>query len=136
MSKRILILNNAEQFAKWMLETFPKDASDERNDVEYVSWAICLQEAHVIANTYTTKDIASLLHSGVTSYASMEAIQEWLDTYYDELNTAIVDGDIKLDENNTIDAETAEEYCVEDLAAAIRQDYTSYRDQDNDDEED
>lgn len=136
MSKRILVLNNAEQFAKWMLETFPKDADDERSDLEYVSWAICLQEAHVVANAFTTKDIASLFQNGVTSYNSMEVIQEWLNTYYDELNTAIEEGDVKLDENNTIDAETAEECGIEDLAEAISQDYAPHRAQDNEEDDD
>lgn len=134
MSKRILILNNAERFVKWINETYPKSERDDRSELQYAAWAICLQEAHSVFDSYNTKDMASLFMEGVTSYASMEAIQSWLDTYYDELNVAIAEGDVKLDVDFCLDAAIAEQWDIGDLEAMIHQDYSEGNDGEEEDE--
>lgn len=133
---KILILNNAERFVKWVNETFPKSAGDDRNDVQYAAWAICLREAHAIFDSYSTKDIASLFMEGIVPCNSMEAIQGWLDSFYDELNLNLRDGHIKLDADFCITAEEAELYDTDDLAMLVRQDYAPNSMKVNDQDED
>ena len=136
--KRIRVFRTAEEFVQWINETFPKSKGDDRTDVEYALWAICLQEAHAVFNGYTTKDMAGLLFDGVEAYKSnpMESIQAWLTTIIEELETALVDGDEHLDADSTIDAETADEYGVVDVVELIRRDYAPNSAQDNDEDED
>lgn len=123
--KRIRVFRTAEEFIEWINATFPKSVDDVRTDVEYALWAVCLQEAHAVFNSYTTKDVASLFLAGLPSRAAepMESIQGWLETVNADLLEAVREGDVHIAVDNTISNEEAEMYAVANVVELVTVDY-------------
>ena len=130
MAKHIILFHTADQFIKWVNETFPKTADDDRSDAEYAAWAICLQEAHAISD-FTSKDIASLFMDGLPSYRKdpILRIQEWLDNANCDFLNAVQEEGLELPDDNLFDGDLAEEYGLLNIASFVAVDYGSTKEE-------
>lgn len=127
MYKQVRIFLTAPEFIKWINETFPKAADDQRTDEEYALWAVCLQEAHAVFDSFGTKDVADLFLNGIPAKQTnpIQSIQEWLDTIYAELTAAMDAGDVDMSNvvGDFITRELADAYAVADVVAAVTIDF-------------
>ena len=128
MSQQVRVFLTAIEFIEWINNTYPKSADDGRTDVQYALWAVCLQEAHALSDSATTKDIADLFLNGSPAMAKdpIQSIQDWLDTVNVNLAEGFASGEIELSaiDSGFITQEDAETFNVMNVAAAIAVDYS------------
>lgn len=51
---------------------------------EQLLWFICVQEARMIFDSGTVKELAGLFQEGIKARSSLEDVQEWLNIFFDE----------------------------------------------------
>lgn len=88
--------------------------------LEDVVWFVAIQRARFISEACTLKDIAQMLLSGIPAMEPqpLQAIQEWLDESYTDLNAAVEDGDVEIVEGEVAD-EFVDVYAVLDIVQLI-----------------
>lgn len=75
------IIRNIEQLRQYAEQVSGREIEDED-----LIWFVCYQNASMIFNGYTTKDLAAMLRDGVDPTNDIVAVQEYLNTLYDDMD--------------------------------------------------
>ncbi|MNB75790.1 hypothetical protein D3C75_224470 [compost metagenome] len=94
--------------------------AEHEASLEDVLWFVAIQRARFISEACTLKDIAEMLLSGLPAMEPqpLQAIQDWLDESYADLNAAIEEGEVEI-VNGEVADEFVEMYDVPDIVQFI-----------------
>lgn len=73
------IIKTTEALRSYMAEVSHKEVTDEN-----LIWFVNIYNATMLADSYTTKDIAAMLQGGVEPTNKLEHVQPFLDTFYED----------------------------------------------------
>lgn len=58
---------------------------------ENLFWFVCIYNAKLILDSYTTKDIGAMLQGGVDPTNKLDDVQQFIDTFYEDVDSEDVD---------------------------------------------
>lgn len=73
------IIRTIEQLRQYASEVSSREITDDD-----LIWFICYQNARLMFDSYTTKDLARELRDGIEPTNDIIAVQEYLNTLYDD----------------------------------------------------
>jgi len=66
------------------LRAFMAEVKGEAVDNAQLFWFVCMYNAALIGDSYSRKDIAAMLLGGVKATDSLQDVQDFIDTFYED----------------------------------------------------